>query len=280
MEPTAITCKNCGNHFTGKYCNECGEKVYTVHDKKLSHIFEEFFHLVTHLDSKFLKTLKSIFTKPGFVSREYCEGRRKKYFKPVSLFLIGVVIYLLFPLLQGLNISFDNHISNNNFLHIYYSRNWALHKMQIHHLTEYQLGEKFDHLSPKFAKLLLFVMLPLTALALRLIFRGRRYYYFDHFILATEINTTFLLLFFIVVPLLFIIMNTLFHSGLDYGDSSILFSVVQGLLIFLILISAFKRFYSVSFLWAFLASVIFIVAYLIALFIYRQLVFILIMLFI
>lgn len=200
METTVITCKNCGNLFTGKYCNECGEKVYTEHDKKLSHVFEEAFHFITHLDSKFLKSLKYLFSKPGFISKEYCEGKRKKYFKPVSLFLIGVVIYLLFPLLQGLNISFESHLANNNIMHLFYSRTWAVHKMSTHHWTEQQLAEKFDHLSSKFAKVLLFVMLPLTTISLSFIFRKKRRYFFDHFILTTEINTLFLFLFFYSNP--------------------------------------------------------------------------------
>jgi hypothetical protein len=280
MESTIATCKNCGHHFSGAYCNQCGEKVYTEHDKKFSHVIEEAFHFITHLDSKFFKTLKYIFLRPGFVSKEYCEGKRKKYYKPVSLFLIGVVIYLLFPLLQGLNISFNSHIANNKIMHIYYSRDLALHKMETHHLNEQQLAEKFNHLSPKFAKILLFTMLPLTALALSLIFFRKRRYFFDHFILATEINTTFLFLFFILVPLIFIIINAIFHTGLDYGDSSLFFSALQIVLIFSVLIASFKRFYSVPFAQASLASLIFVVAYLVALFIYRQLVFILVMLFI
>ena len=280
MEPILITCKNCSNKFNGKYCNQCGERVYTEHDKKLAHAFEEVFHFITHLDSKFLKTLKYTLIQPGLVSREYCEGKRKKYYKPVSLFLIGVVIYLLFPLLQGLNISFSNHINNNNVFHIHYSRDWALHKMQTHHLTEQGLAEKFNHLSPKFAKILLFIMLPLTALGLALIFRKRRRYFFDYFILATEINTVFLFLFFILVPLLFVIVSSLFHITLEYGDNSIIFASIQVLLVFFILISSFRRFYLVSFTKAILASLLFLLVYAIALFIYRQLVFAAVMLFI
>jgi hypothetical protein len=51
----AIICKNCGNQFLGKYCNECGEKVYTEHDKTFSHFLGETFHFITHWDSKILK---------------------------------------------------------------------------------------------------------------------------------------------------------------------------------------------------------------------------------
>src|SRR6476620_2272424 len=112
MQPTLVTCPSCGNNFTGNYCNHCGEKLITEHDKKLSHVFEEALHFITHFDSKFLTTVKLVLTRTGFVSKEYCAGRRKKYFKPISLFLISVVVYLLVPALPaGMNIRFESQIS-------------------------------------------------------------------------------------------------------------------------------------------------------------------------
>lgn len=35
-----LTCKNRGNQFTGNFCNRCGEKVYTDHDKSVSHFLK------------------------------------------------------------------------------------------------------------------------------------------------------------------------------------------------------------------------------------------------
>jgi hypothetical protein len=270
-------CKACSNEFAGKFCNNCGEKIYNEHDKKLSHIFEEAFHFITHLDNKFLKTLRFIFFKPGFVSKEYCEGKRKKYFKPVSLFLIAVIIYLLFPLLQGMNISFANHIHNNQRLGINYSKTWAIKKMQQKNFDEFQLAEKFDHKSPKFAKVFLLLLLPLTALALAVIFRRKKVYFFDHFILATELNTVFLLLFFLLLPVLIILSSYLSGIRLGYGDSPV-YTSLQFLLFTTVLITAFKRFYSVSFLKALLSALLFILLYVIVIFIYRQLVFTIVML--
>ena len=76
-------CKNCGNRFTGKYCNVCGEKVYTEKDKSIKYIIEEGFHFLTHFEGTFLKSLKAIITRPGTLSLDYCNGIRKKYFKPL-----------------------------------------------------------------------------------------------------------------------------------------------------------------------------------------------------
>ena len=57
----------------------------------------------------FFNTLKKIFTKPGQLSVDYCNGKRKTYFKPLSLFLLLVVVYLLFPVFEGLNMKLYYH---------------------------------------------------------------------------------------------------------------------------------------------------------------------------
>src|SRR5690349_21293596 len=109
MQDALIACKNCGNQFTGKFCNNCGEKVYTEHDKTFAHFIEESFHFITHIDSKFLRTWWLVMTRPAVVSTDISQGVRKRYYKPINLFLIGVVLYLLFPFFPGLNMPLRTH---------------------------------------------------------------------------------------------------------------------------------------------------------------------------
>ena len=48
-----IVCKTCANEFVGKYCNRCGEKVVSPHDKSIMHFLEGVFHMITrreHVD--------------------------------------------------------------------------------------------------------------------------------------------------------------------------------------------------------------------------------------
>src|SRR5437868_6771196 len=103
------TCRNCGYHFTGKYCNRCGEKVLVEKDKRLIHFFEEGLHFITHFDGTLLTTVKTIITKPGKISEDYCNGIRKIYFKPQSFFLLLVILYLFFPYFEGLNMDMSYH---------------------------------------------------------------------------------------------------------------------------------------------------------------------------
>ncbi|MBE9663795.1 hypothetical protein [Mucilaginibacter myungsuensis] len=48
-----ITCKNCGQAGTGKFCHSCGEPHYQ-HRITLGHMLHEAAHLITHFDKGFL----------------------------------------------------------------------------------------------------------------------------------------------------------------------------------------------------------------------------------
>jgi len=195
------------------------------------------------------------------------------------MFMIGVVIYLLFPVLQGLNISFNNHISNNNSLHINVIQKWAEHKASVEQISLEHLGEKFNHLSPKFSKVLLLVLIPLTAIALYLLFRRKKEYFFDHMMLAAEINAVILFLVFLILPVIFVGISKLLPINLEYGDT-VIFLILHGILILLILVFSFKRFYQVKFLNALIKAFLFIILYMLVLHVYRLIVFSIVMLFI
>ncbi len=106
------SCKNCGNEFEGKYCNNCGQKLYTDHDRSLKHLFEELVHFLTHFEGSFFTSLRAIYTKPGTLTLDYTRGARKRYYKPISLYLLLVILYLIFPLAKGLNVELVQHKIN------------------------------------------------------------------------------------------------------------------------------------------------------------------------
>jgi len=279
-----ITCKNCSNHFSGKFCNICGEKVYSEKDKSVKHFFEEIFHFITHFDSKFFKTLLLIFKKPGTLSLLYCNGIRSRFFKPTSLFLIGIVIYLLFPVFQGLNLSFRGNITNFDHQYMHFISSLAEQKAAAKQISMAQLGEKYDHLSPKFAKVLLLILLPLTGLALQLLFRKKRGYYFDHLVLATEANNMYLYFTFFIMPLLLYI-PAFFARIFNFSSVRIFTDTITIPLYLIVLLVwsavAFKTFYKIKTSRALLKGLLFLLLHSIILYIiYRVILFLIVLLFI
>jgi hypothetical protein len=89
------TCQNCGNHFVGHVCNNCGEKVFNKHQLSTKHFLHELIDFFYHFESKVLKTIKLNIFKPGFVTKENLRGVRVPYAKPVQLYLVVGLVFIL-----------------------------------------------------------------------------------------------------------------------------------------------------------------------------------------
>jgi hypothetical protein len=243
MQPSLNVCKNCGNSFTGNYCNSCGEKVYTEHDRTALHFLEEGFHFLTHFEGAFFTTIKTLFSKPGLISVDYTYGVRKKYFKLLSLFLLLVVIYLLLPLFEGLNMRLYYHIHGSPWGD--YARDQVEGIMRKKHLTDAQVTELFQKLSEKTSKILLIILIPLTALATWAVTFKKRNYSFDQMVFATEMNCFYLLWGFLLLPLLFysfeFLFRLFFHHYLPISEAFTFFMISIPMMLYVGV--AAKRFY-------------------------------------
>lgn len=92
-------CVTCGAALGGSFCSQCGEKVlHAEHDYSVRHFVEESAEGFLHLDSRFLRTLRLLLMRPGFLTAEFVSGRRVPYMKPISMFfVVALAFYLLFP---------------------------------------------------------------------------------------------------------------------------------------------------------------------------------------
>lgn len=217
-------CKNCNAELSGKYCAHCGQKVYTDKDKSVKKLFSEAVHFITHFEGKFFTTLKTIFLHPGKLSKDYSEGTRQKYYKPVSFYLLLVVLYLIFPLFSGLNMEM-RYYKKINFTGTYITRQIEK-KAQKAKITEAQLAEKFHHKSQSTSKILLLLLIPLTVPLLWLLYFYKKRHIFDNFILATEINIFYLLAFYLLFPPLYLAVIKMTNAYLTENMISTLLSVI------------------------------------------------------
>lgn len=91
---TDKTCLNCGAEVTGRYCSTCGQE--NIEPKQtVWHLIHHFFSDVTHFDGKFFVTVKDLFAKPGFLSKEYMIGRRVSYLDPIRMYIFTSAIFFL-----------------------------------------------------------------------------------------------------------------------------------------------------------------------------------------
>ncbi len=75
--------------------------------------------LIFFYDSKFQKTFVPLFTKPGFLTREYLEGRRIRYVHPLRLYFFVSFVLLFFSIFSFKRIAsnpkwFGGHVNFND----------------------------------------------------------------------------------------------------------------------------------------------------------------------
>lgn len=252
-----IICKNCSLSFTGKFCNHCGQKNYTEEDKKFTHFAHEIIHFLTHFDGSFLKTVKTVVTKPGKLSSDYCNGKRKTYYKPISFFLLLVVLYILFPVARGLNPEME--VYQTNKLAGEFIKKQIDHKISSKNISREQLSEKFYHLSTKSSKILLLLLIPFSAVLLYILFFKEKRYAFDLYIISTEFNSMIMLLFCFLLPVLAILAelaHPLFRHEVDEILGPVIICIILGYAV-----AMFRRFFKEKWAWILLKSVVFCAIY-------------------
>ena len=85
------TCRNCGAHATGDFCPDCGQETRIAMPTFAAFMREAAGRYVA-LDGRLWRTLAALVGRPGYLTREYFMGRRRRYIRPARLFL---VLYLL-----------------------------------------------------------------------------------------------------------------------------------------------------------------------------------------
>jgi hypothetical protein len=86
------TCPNCGRTLDGAYCAGCGQKAGAI-NPTLHDFAHDLVHELLHVDGKIVRSVRLLLTRPGFLTREYFEGRRARYISPIRLYLIFSLVY-------------------------------------------------------------------------------------------------------------------------------------------------------------------------------------------
>jgi hypothetical protein len=90
------TCASCARPLTGPYCSHCGEEAVGPHALTVRHfVGHTLAHETLHVDGKIWRTLRYLFFRPGFLTAEYCAGRRRLYVNPVRIFITAILAFAL-----------------------------------------------------------------------------------------------------------------------------------------------------------------------------------------
>jgi len=88
-------CRNCGDPTVGDFCPSCGQRKSDVR-ASLAALFHDLMEVHFGLERRTPNTLFALFFRPGFLSREYLDGRVVRYLSPFKLYLASsLVLFLL-----------------------------------------------------------------------------------------------------------------------------------------------------------------------------------------
>lgn len=205
-------CLNCGTQVIGHFCHQCGQENLDTR--------ENFFHLVGHFvsdyfhfDSKFFRSLIPLFLRPGFLTKEYWEGRRVHYIHPLRLFFFVTIIFIIAS--TAFYHRFGDEIKSNiqqsaqeSFLKpgetSAEGRKTKITETQGRIIKKLQRGLDVVFQNLKYVT---FFLLPVYALIFKLLYVRRKPFYVDHLIYAMHLEIFVYILFSIMLtlPLIFTI---------------------------------------------------------------------------
>jgi Protein of unknown function (DUF3667) len=94
-------CANCGVALAGLYCHACGQR-HEPDVLSIGHWAREAVESLTHADSRLWRTLLALLFRPGHLTREFFDGRRARYLPPIRLYLvISVLFFVVAAMLPG-----------------------------------------------------------------------------------------------------------------------------------------------------------------------------------
>lgn len=88
------SCQNCGTGLTDRFCPHCGQDSKEFR-RSVWGILVQFFETFTELDNTFLRSLVPLIFKPGFLTIQYLEGKRKRYLNPIQMYAFFSFLFFL-----------------------------------------------------------------------------------------------------------------------------------------------------------------------------------------
>jgi len=221
-------CLNCSSILDEEdvFCRHCGQKKLSHHDFTLRHLVVDSFADYFHFDGKFFTTLKSMFLHPGQMTNEFLAGKRVKFIQPFKLFLfISILYFILIGFSRHDSIKHDTAADTAGNLNYSISLPGAkpLSMEQAREIVERKgLDAAVDSLSPGtgwFSRMLskrilvnaiegpekvmekfihnsskvVFILIPVMAFLLKLLYLRKKRLYFDHLIFALHFHAMFFL---------------------------------------------------------------------------------------
>jgi hypothetical protein len=97
----AAACASCHAALTGPFCAACGQPRETGH-RSVARLLKGLIEDIASFDSRILRTARALLLQPGELTRAFYEGRTQPYVPPVRLYLFVSLLFFLILSVSGL----------------------------------------------------------------------------------------------------------------------------------------------------------------------------------
>lgn len=168
-------CKNCQATLEDTYCANCGQRDINL-ERPIWGLIGDVVKETFELDGRTAVTIKTLFRHPGKLTSEFLAGRRRTYTSPLRLYLV-------------ISISFFVLVA-------WFARSGVL--LQPGQDPAFDAAVQAGFLSDDLPRLM-FVLLPIFALLLKIVFYKRLY--FDHLIFSLHLHSAAYIALAVMLPL-------------------------------------------------------------------------------
>ena len=106
-------CQNCGYEFRGHFCPDCGQEVAEF-NRPFGFILYDFMGNFFAFDTRLFKTFKYLLSYPGFLTKEFFQGKRTRYSPPFRIFVfLSFVLFLLLSFLTDIGLDSELKINGD-----------------------------------------------------------------------------------------------------------------------------------------------------------------------
>lgn len=212
---SAIACRNCGHVLLPaprNYCPECGQET-RIRPPALGEFLQQFAGNYIAAEGALWRTLKLLLLRPGAITREYLDGRRRRYVLPLRLYLtVSVLVLFLVQATGPVDVTLDDKDFQSGLpQHLEFNVGFGRAGMEkgvfyceglpeticqrIRQRVDIDRSKVLSEIQAWGTRFLghiggaMFLLLPSFALWMRLVYRNRRLHYTEHLVFALHVHT-------------------------------------------------------------------------------------------
>jgi hypothetical protein len=185
--PGAPPCPNCGSAMVAEFCARCGELQPAHRDLSIGAVAHDAVQEFAGVDGKIPRTIWALLTKPGLLTREFIDGRRGRYSKPLSLFLVlNLVFFVIQPHTGLLRYRLSDYIGPPGDVNDSRAATMVAARLAASHESRASYEVRFDNTLADQKKSMLLFAVPVFAAVMAIIFVGTKRFFVEHLVFAVH----------------------------------------------------------------------------------------------